>query len=80
MPDFPLIIPPVGKSGPGISFISSSNEISGLLIKARQAEMDSSRLCGAIFVAIPTAIPEEPFISKFGIRVGRTSGIVSWPS
>ena len=40
----------------------------------------SLRLCGGIFVAIPTAIPEEPFTSKFGIFVGKTSGIFSLPS
>ena len=37
--------------------------------------MISVRLCGGIFKsAIPTAIPEEPFIKRFGILVGRTFG------
>ena len=35
----------------------------------------SVKLCGAMFVAIPTAIPEAPFTNKFGIRVaGKTVG------
>ena len=68
---------PVGKSGPGIIFRSSSTDISGLSIKARQAEIASFKLCGAMFVAIPTAIPEEPLISKLGNPAGKTSGIVS---
>ena len=74
------MIAPVGKSGPGIYSISSCTEISGLSIKARQAFKDSYKLCGAIFVAIPTAIPAEPFTSILGIFVGKTSGIISVPS
>ena len=73
----PLIIPPVGKSGPGISFSNSSVEISGLSMKARHAEIDYSKLWGAMLVDIPTAIPEEPLISKLGILAGKTSGMVS---
>ena len=34
----------------------------------------SFRLCGAMFVAIPTAIPDEPFTRRFGNTDGRTSG------
>ena len=34
----------------------------------------SVKLCGAILVAIPTAIPEPPLTNKFGIRVGKTVG------
>ena len=36
--------------------------------------MASDKLCGAILVAIPTAIPDEPLTIKFGIRAGRTFG------
>jgi hypothetical protein len=31
-------------------------------------------LCGGMFVAIPTAIPEVPLTSRLGNRAGRTSG------
>ena len=40
----------------------------------------SVRLCGGTFVAIPTAIPDDPLIKRFGILVGITSGICSEPS
>ena len=36
--------------------------------------MTSLKLCGGIFVAIPTAIPEAPLTKRFGIFVGRTVG------
>ena len=36
--------------------------------------MTSVRLCGGMFVAIPTAIPEEPLTSRFGKRAGSTRG------
>ena len=36
----------------------------------------SVKLCGGIFVAIPTAIPEEPFTKSAGIFAGNTVG--SW--
>ena len=80
MPAFPSIIPPVGKSGPEISLIISSIEVFGLFIRLIEALITSVKLCGGIFVAIPTAIPEEPFIKRFGIFVGSTSGICSLPS
>ena len=34
----------------------------------------SDKLWGAILVAIPTAMPEEPLTSRLGILVGRTVG------
>ena len=34
----------------------------------------SDKLCGGILVAIPTAIPSEPFTSSVGIAVGSTDG------
>ena len=37
--------------------------------------MVSRRLCGGMFVAKPTAMPDEPFSSRFGTRVGSTSGM-----
>ena len=63
---FPIIMPPVGKSGPGMCFINSFNLMSLLLISARVPLIISPRLCGGILVAIPTAIPPAPLTSKFG--------------
>ena len=37
----------------------------------------SVRLWGAIFVAIPTAIPLDPLTSKFGNLDGKTVGSLS---
>ena len=73
-------MPFVGKSGPGIISISSSIVTLGLSITLIQASITSLNLCGGIFVAIPTAIPDEPFTNKFGTLVGKTSGICSVPS
>ena len=39
--------------------------------------MASFRLWGAIFVAIPTAIPEDPFTKRFGNLDGKTIGSFS---
>ena len=36
--------------------------------------MTSRRLCGGMFVAMPTAMPPEPLTSRFGKRAGRTVG------
>ena len=36
--------------------------------------MTSRRLWGGMFVAMPTAMPEEPFTSRLGKRAGRTLG------
>ena len=71
------MMPAVGKSGPGTSSISSGIVIAGLSITATQALTISVRLCGGMLVAMPTAIPEEPFTSRFGTRVGSTEGSVS---
>ena len=80
IPAFPSIVPPVGKSGPEMSLIKSSIDIFGFFIKLIHPFKTSFKLCGGIFVAIPTAIPEDPFTSKFGIFVGNTSGMCSLPS
>jgi hypothetical protein len=34
----------------------------------------SRMLCGGMFVAMPTAMPAEPFTSRFGNGAGRTVG------
>ncbi len=53
---------------------------SGLSINIIVPSITSFKLCGGIFVAIPTAIPEEPFTSKFGNLAGKTEGSFSLPS
>jgi hypothetical protein len=80
MPSRPTIWPPVGRSGPGTNFISASRLASGCLTRWRAAAMTSVRLCGAMFVAMPTAIPLVPLTRRFGMAAGRTCGSVSWPS
>ena len=54
--------------------IRSSVEISVFSISATIPFTISIKLCGGIFVAIPTAIPSDPFISKAGTLEGRTDG------
>src|SRR5579862_8828530 len=62
------MIPAVGKSGPCTNFrISASCEL-GLFTSVMVASTISVRLCGGIFVAMPTAMPSEPLTSKFGMR------------
>ena len=70
----PKISHPVGKSGAFTYSIRPSVSISGLSIYATHASSTSLRLCVGIFVAIPTAIPDEPFTKRLGIRVGITVG------
>src|SRR6202021_2327896 len=48
--------PPVGKSGPGTTFIISLSGVSGLSISITVASIISPRLCGGMFVAMPTAM------------------------
>ena len=76
----PMMIPPLGKSGPFTCSSSCSAVISGVLIIAIVASITSPRLCGGMFVAMPTAMPVEPFTSRFGKRAGRTDGSRSSPS
>ena len=80
MPSRPTIFPPVGRSGPGTKRISASRPASGCRIRCRAAVMTSPRLCGAMLVAIPTAIPDAPLTSRLGSAEGRTEGSVSCPS
>jgi hypothetical protein len=42
--------------------------------------MTSTRLCGAMLVAMPTAMPVVPLTSRLGNADGMTVGSVSWPS
>ena len=66
----------VGKSGPGSFSIRSSSEARGLRASRTSASTVSPMLCGGMFVAMPTAMPDEPFTIRFGSRVGSTSGSV----
>ena len=74
------MIPAVGKSGAGTIRMSSSIVMSGFFSMARHASTTSPRLCGGMLVAIPTAMPEEPFTRRFGNFAGNTSGSFSLPS
>ncbi|MNW52110.1 hypothetical protein D3C74_296190 [compost metagenome] len=80
MPLWPRIVAPVGKSGPLIlvssTSRSSSLEASGCSRCHFTPSATSRRLCGGMFVAMPTAMPAEPLTSRFGNREGRTTG--SW--
>jgi hypothetical protein len=38
------------------------------------ALITSVKLCGGMFVAIPTAMPFAPLTIRFGMRVGSTAG------
>jgi hypothetical protein len=44
------------------------------------AVQTSPRLCGGMLVAIPTAMPVAPLISRLGKRAGNTTGSVFVPS
>ena len=74
----------VGKSGPLTTFnkwVSSSSGLASGCSSAQKTPSDISRkLCGGMFVAIPTAIPALPLTSKFGKRLGNTSGSSERPS
>src|SRR5580692_6981110 len=65
---------PVGKSGPGTIFMISFSGVSGLSSRRIAASTISRKLCGGIFVAMPTAIPLAPLTRRFGMREGRTKG------
>ena len=64
-------------SGAGKTFIISSSVASGLSMTRIAASTASLRLCGGIFVARPTAMPDAPFTSRFGYRAGSISGSLS---
>ena len=74
MPLRPMMMPLVGKSGPLMYSIRSASSASGFSRMQTQALMTSVRLCGGIFVAMPTAMPLEPLTSRFGKRDGSTRG------
>src|SRR3990172_930417 len=65
---------PVGKSGPLTMAASSSVVVSAFSMSAVTASQISLRLCGGMFVAMPTAMPEAPLRSRLGMRAGSTIG------
>ena len=75
-------IPPLGKSGPGRTAISSS--VVGLgrrfFITRATAAWTSARLWVGMLVAMPTAIPVVPFSNRLGRRPGSETGSVASPS
>ena len=72
-----MITPPVGKSGPGMCFISSLIFISLFSIKAKVPFIISPKLWGGMLVAIPTAIPPAPLTKRLGYWAGNTVGSFS---
>ena len=75
-----MMIPPVGKSGPGIAFIKSATVASLFLIKMCKASITSFKLCDGMLVVIPTAIPVAPLTKRLGNLAGKTVGSFSSPS
>ena len=80
IPSRPSIVAPVGKSGPFIIDINSSSVTLSSSIIFIIPFTNSVKLCGGILVAIPTAIPDEPFASNAGILAGNTVGSCSLSS
>ena len=76
IPVRPKMMPPVGKSGPCTISRSSSSGTFGSSITRTMPSTSSPRFCGGMFVAMPTAMPDAPFMRRFGSFPGRTSG--SW--
>ncbi|MGC0370824.1 hypothetical protein RKD05_003076 [Microbacterium sp. SLBN-111] len=60
--------------------MSSSTVASGFWRRCVAAPTTSMRLWGAMFVAMPTAMPVAPFTSRFGNAAGSTSGCWNCPS
>ena len=54
--------------------MSSSDVMAGSAMRARTPATSSCKLCGGILVAMPTAMPSAPFISRLGSLAGRTLG------
>ncbi len=54
--------------------IRPSTFVAGCLIRWRSACTTSTRLCGAMLVAMPTAMPVEPLTTRLGMADGSTDG------
>ncbi|OPY29310.1 MAG: hypothetical protein A4E31_00679 [Methanomassiliicoccales archaeon PtaU1.Bin030] len=70
-------MPPVGKSGPRTKAIRSRLSADGSSIRCIRASHISRRLWGGMFVAMPTAMPDEPFTRRLGNFDGSTTGSFS---
>ena len=61
-----------------LRFVGLSSLLSPRLLLSSMLQMTPSmtsrRLCGGTLVAMPTAMPDEPFTSRLGIGAGRTVG------
>ena len=66
--------PPDGKSGALIYSIKFSREIFGFSMYAHTPSITSVMLCGGIFVAKPTAIPDAPLTKRLGNLPGKVLG------
>ena len=77
IPSDPQMCAPVGKSGPFTCSINSSTVASGFLVRVITASHTSATLCGGMFVAIPTAMPDAPLTKRFGRSAGNTVGSLS---
>ena len=49
-------------------------------LRADAVDASRSRLCGGMFVAMPTAMPVPPLTSRFGNAAGKTTGSMSLSS
>ncbi len=55
-------------------FVRSSVVVSGSSMRRVTPSHTSPRLCGGMFVAIPTAMPVAPLTSRLGSSAGSTVG------
>ena len=67
-------MPPVGKSGPGITASRSSSVASGFSASRIAASHASARLCVGTSHASDQPMPFDPFTSRFGNDTGSTNG------
>ena len=74
------MMPPVGKSGPFNIFSIDFNVMPGFFTNSITKSHISDKLCDGELVAIPTAIPSEPFKRKFGKRHGSIVGSFNFSS
>ena len=77
-----MMMPPLGKSGPGSTAKSSSTVGLGrrFFMTISMAAATSAKLWVGMLVAIPTAMPVVPLTSNPGIRPGKLMGSKDSPS
>jgi glycine/D-amino acid oxidase-like deaminating enzyme len=76
---------PGGSTGHASNFIfpvDHNKEMALLTLDSQRQyeEMGVNTACGGIEVAMPTAMPDDPFASRFGKDAGKTTGSVRVPS